>query len=107
VGALIYGSIIILAMFAVFLIFLYIFNQLHDKHLLQEQQRILALQNKAQKEMFDLQNMMAEKANRRWHDFRFQTNHLIELLEMGGTQAALEYLKENQEADKESNIETI
>ena len=106
-GTLLYGSIIILAMLTVFLIFVYIFNQLHDKYLLQEQQRILAIQNKMQKEMFELQYEVAEKTNRRWHDFRFQSNHLIELLEMGGTQAALEYLNEHQKSDEGSKIVTM
>lgn len=97
---LLYGSTIILTLFMVFFTFYYIFSQLHDKNLIQEQQRILSLQTKAQWEMFERQKEEAEKSNRRWHDLRFHTNNMIELLEGGDTATALHYLKEQNGMDE-------
>ena len=97
---LLYGSTIIFVLFTMFFTFYYIFSQLHDKNLIQEQQRILSLQTKAQWELFELQKEEAEKSNRRWHDLRFHTNILIELLEGGDTATALCYLKEQYRMDE-------
>ncbi len=71
----------------------YVFNQLREKYLLQEQQRILTLQNKAQLDQFAQQKETAELTNHRWHDLRHSTQELIELLEAGEAEAALAYLK--------------
>lgn len=85
---------ILLLMMAVFFVFNYVLNQLHDKYLIQEQQRILTMQNKAQLEQFERQREAAEISNRRWHDLRHNTRQLIELIEAGQVDQALEYLKE-------------
>ena len=88
------GFLILLMMAAIFFVFNYVFNQLHDKYLMQEQQRILTLQNKAQLEQFERQREAAELSNRRWHDLRHNTRQLIELIETGNVDRALDYLKE-------------
>ncbi len=88
------GFLILLMMVAIFFVFNYVLNQLHDKYLMQEQQRILALQNKAQLEQFERQREAAEISNRRWHDLRHNTRQLIELIESGNVDRALDYLKE-------------
>jgi hypothetical protein len=87
-------SIITLVLALTFWVFFYILRQLHEKYLLQEQQRILDIQDKAQQDQFQLQKENADKANRRWHDLRHSTQELIELLEEGNSDAALIYLKE-------------
>lgn len=97
--ALLSACLMIFILTVVFILFLYIFNQLHDKYLAQEQQRILILQNKAMYEQFEQQKIASEKANRRWHDMRHHTTELINLLEAGETEQALQYLKEQQGMD--------
>lgn len=86
--------IIVLIMATIFAVFNYVFNQLHEKYLVQEQRRILTMQNKAQKDQFEQLKEAAEKTNRRWHDMRHNTHELIGLLEAGNTEMALDYLKE-------------
>jgi|GEM_PF-3004018 hypothetical protein len=86
-------SIIIFIMGSVFFVFFYIFRLLHEKYVVQEQKRILSMQNKAQHDQFEQQKEAAEKTNRRWHDMRHHTRELIELLEQGNNEAALTYLK--------------
>jgi hypothetical protein len=103
--SLLYSNLIILFMLIIFITFFYVFQQLHDRNLLQEQQRILALQSKVQWEMFEYQKEASENANRKWHDFRFHTNNLIELLEEDKIDMALTYLKEQQILDIPENIE--
>jgi hypothetical protein len=88
--------ITVLIMATVFLVFNYVFNQLHEKFLIQEEKRILSMQNKAQRDQFEQQKEMAEKTNRRWHDLRHNTQELIELLETGNVDIALSYLKEQR-----------
>ncbi len=95
---------IILMMTAVFLVFNYVLTQLHEKYLLQEQRRILAMQNKAQLDQFEQQRESSEKSNRRWHDLRHGTQQLIDLLEDGKVDTALEYLKEQR---GEAQVEKI
>ncbi len=85
---------ILVLMIAIFFVFNYVLNQLHDKYLVQEQQRILTLQNKAQLEQFERQREAAEISNRRWHDLRHNTQQLIELIEAGNGDQALDYLRE-------------
>jgi hypothetical protein len=85
---------VLLLMTAVFFVLNYVLNQLHDRYLVQEQQRILTLQNKAQLEQFERQREAAEISNRRWHDLRHNTQQLIELIESGNVDNALDYLKE-------------
>ncbi len=97
---LLYGSTVIFILFMMFFTFYYIFSQLYDKNFIQEQQRILSLQTKAQWEMFERQKEEAEKSNRRWHDLRFHMNNMIELLEGGETATALLYLKEQYSMDE-------
>ncbi|HWT75969.1 MAG TPA: ATP-binding protein [Mobilitalea sp.] len=85
--------VIILILAAVFLVINYFFDQLHEKYLIQEQKRILSMQNKAQYDQFEQFKEDAEKTNRRWHDMRHNMQELIELLEAGNTDQALSYLK--------------
>jgi sensor histidine kinase regulating citrate/malate metabolism len=92
-------------MLIIFITFFYIFHQLHERNLLQEQQRILALQSKAQWGMFEYQKQASDMTNRKWHDFRFHSNNLIELLEEGKIDMALTYLKEQQILDIPENVE--
>ncbi|MDF2487242.1 MAG: hypothetical protein K0R46_3410, partial [Herbinix sp.] len=87
---------IVVMMSTIFIIFNYILNQLHEKYLLQEQRRILAMQNKAQLDQFEQQRAESEKSNRRWHDLRHGTQQLIELLETGKIEIAIDYLKEQR-----------
>lgn len=87
-------TITVMILIVVFIVFYYIFLQLHEKNIVQEQKRILSLQNKAQLEQFEQQKEAAEKSNRRWHDMRHHTMQMIELLESGNTEEALAYLKE-------------
>lgn len=94
VEALFSACLMICILTVVFILFLYIFKQLHEKYLAQEQQRILVLQNKAMYEQFEQQKAASEKANRRWHDMRHHTTELINLLESGETEQALQYLRE-------------
>ena len=89
-------AIISLLILVVFWILYYVFKQLHEKYLIQEQQRILVIQSKAQLDKFEQQKEMAEMANRRWHDLRHSTQELIELLEAGELETALAYLKEQR-----------
>jgi hypothetical protein len=91
------ATILILA--TVFAVFNYIFDQLHEKYLVQEQKRILDMQNKAQRDQFEQQRITAEKTNRRWHDLRHNIQELIELLEAGDTDTAIAYLKEQRGMD--------
>lgn len=90
---------IIIIMATVFLVFIYIFNQLHEMLMVREQKKLLDLQNKAQLEQFLQQKEATEKSNRRWHDMRHHTHELIELLEAGKTEDALNYLKEQRGID--------
>ncbi len=87
---------ILITVLAVFYVFNYILNQLHEKYMIQEQQRLLVMQNKAQQEQFERQKESAEKSNRRWHDLRHNTQQLIELMEAGNMEQALAYLKEQR-----------
>jgi len=80
----------------VFWVLYYVFKQLHEKHLIQEQKRILAIQNKAQLDHFEQQKEMAEMTNRRWHDLRHSMQELIDLLEAGNVDSAMTYLKEQR-----------
>ena len=89
--------VIVLLLAVIFILFLYVFQELHDRYRTQEQQRILLLQNKAQREQYEQQKYVSEISNRRWHDLRHHTLALIELLEAGDTAKALEYLKEQNE----------
>lgn len=88
--------LIVLMLGAIFTVFNYVLRQLHEKYQLQEQRRILAMQNKAQLDQFELQREAAEKSNRRWHDLRYGTQQLIELLEAGNIETAINYLKEQR-----------
>lgn len=88
--------IAIIIMATVFIVFFYVFAQLHEKYIVQEQKRILAIQNKAQREQYEQQKEDAEKTNRRWHDMRHNLQELIELLEAGNIESALTYLKEQR-----------
>lgn len=88
--------IISLLILVVLWILYYVFKQLHEKYLMQEQQRILTMQNKAQLDQFEQQKEMAELTNRRWHDLRHSTQELIELLEAGEVDAAMAYLKQQR-----------
>ncbi len=87
---------LLILMIAVFFVFNYVLNQLHGKYLMQEQQRILTMQNKVQQEQFERQREAAEISNRRWHDLRHSTHLLIELIESGNVEQALTYLKEQR-----------
>lgn len=89
----------ILMMATVFFVFNYVLQQLHEKYLVQEQRRILDMQNKAQLDQFEQQREAAEKSNRRWHDLRHSIQQLIEFIETGNTELALSYLKEQQGMD--------
>ncbi len=89
----------------VFWVLYYVFQQLHEKYLVQEQQRIFSMQNKAQLDQFEQQKEMAEKSNRRWHDFRHSIQELIELMEAGETEAALAYLKEQRGMSEVPKVE--
>jgi signal transduction histidine kinase len=89
-------AIISLLILVVFWILYYVFKQLHEKYLIQEQQRILTIQSKAQLDKFEQQKEMAEMTNRRWHDLRHSTQELIELLEAGELETAMSYLKEQR-----------
>ncbi len=90
-------SITVLMMIFVFVMILYMFKQLHEKYMIQEQQRILQLQNKAQLDQFTLFKEDSEKSNRRWHDLRHNTQGIIEILEQGDADKAIMYLKESME----------
>lgn len=93
---LVVSSIAIIIMVAVFGVFFYIFTQLHENYIIREQKRILSVQNKAQLDQFVQQKEASEKANRRWHDLRHNTEELIGLLETGDTETAITYLKEQR-----------
>ncbi|PKM73127.1 MAG: hypothetical protein CVU91_06055 [Firmicutes bacterium HGW-Firmicutes-16] len=90
------GVIISLLILVVFWILYYVFKQLHEKYLIQEQQRILTIQCKAQMDNLEQQKEIAEMTNRRWHDLRHSTQELIELLEAGELNTAMAYLKEQR-----------
>ncbi len=96
VEVLLVSSVIVVFMIIIFVVFYYVFIELHDKYLVQEQKRILSIQNKAQRDQFISQKEAAEKTNRRWHDLRHNTEELIGLLEAGNTDMALAYLKEQR-----------
>lgn len=81
-------------MASVYIVIFYMFQQLHEKYMMQEQRRMLAMQNKAQLDQHILFREAAEKTNRRWHDARHSTQTLIKLLESGDTETALVQLKE-------------
>ncbi|MBI9095521.1 MAG: GHKL domain-containing protein [Sphaerochaeta sp.] len=81
-------------MVAVYAVIFYMFQQLHEKYIVLEQQRILAMQNKAQFEQYLLFKETSETMNRRWHDLRHTTQVMIELLESGDTDTALSNLKD-------------
>jgi hypothetical protein len=91
---------IILMMAAIFMVFDYVLKQLHERYLLQEQRRVLAMQNKAQLDQFEQHLEAAEKSNRRWHDLRHGIQQLIELLEVGDVELAIDYLKEQRGTDQ-------
>lgn len=95
---------IILMMLAIFMVFDYVLSQLHEKYLLQEQRRVLAMQNKAQLDQFEQHREDAEKSNRRWHDLRHGIQQLIELLEAGEVKMAIDYLKEQRGADQITKV---
>lgn len=86
--------VVILILAIVFFIFHYIFDQLHEKYLVQEQKRILSMQNKAQRDQLEQLKETTERTNRRWHDMRHHVQELIELLEKGDSDKTLLYLKE-------------
>lgn len=90
------SSLVVIFMINVLAVFYYVFIQLHDKYVVQEQQRILFMQIKAQRDQFIQQKEAAEKTNRRWHDLRHNTEELIGLLEAGDTETAIDYLKEQR-----------
>ena len=90
----------ILMMTMVFIVFNFILKELHEKYLVQEQKRILDIQNKAQWDQFEQQREANEKMNRRWHDLRHSTQQLIDLLEAGNAETALTYLKEQRGIDQ-------
>ncbi|NCB02788.1 MAG: GHKL domain-containing protein, partial [Spirochaetia bacterium] len=56
---------------------------------------ILSMQSKAQEEQFLLYHEISEKSNRRWHDLRHTTQIMVDLLEQGNTEVAIEYLKDS------------
>ncbi len=87
-------SATIILMTSVYAVIFYMFQQLHEKYMVQEQQRLLAMQNKAQLDQHILFKEVAEKTNRRWHDLRHTTQMMIELLESGDTNTALRHLKD-------------
>ncbi len=87
-------SATIVLMGSVYVVIFYMFQQLHEKYMVQEQRRMLAMQNKAQLDQHIMFMEAAEKTNRRWHDARHTTQTLIELLESGKTETALVHLKE-------------
>lgn len=89
-------AIITILIFVVLWILYYVFMQLHEKYLLQERQRILSIQCKAQMDNLLQQKEIAEMTNRRWHDMRHSTQELIELLEAGETEKAMQYLKQQR-----------
>lgn len=89
-------TFLIAMMATIFMVFNYVLTQLHEKYMLQEQRRILDMQNKAQLEQFEQQREAAEKSNRRWHDLRHGTQQLIDLLEEGNIDKAIRYLKEQR-----------
>jgi hypothetical protein len=80
----------------VFFVLYYVFKQLHEKHLIQEQQRILVMQNKAQLDQFVQQKEITEIENRRWHDLRHSMQELIDLIEAGKVDTALAYMREQR-----------
>lgn len=88
-----------------FWVLYYVINQLHEKYLAQEQQRILTMQNKAQQKQFEQYQEMSEKMNRRWHDLRHSMQELIDLLEAGDTGMALAYLKEQSGIEEVPKID--
>lgn len=87
-------SVTIVLMASVYAVFFYMFFLLHEKNMVQEQGRMLAMQNKAQFDQHVLFKETAEKSNRRWHDMRHNTQAIIDLLESGDTAVALGYLKD-------------
>ena len=93
------GSVTTLVMGIVFGVIIYMFNQLHQKYIILEQQRMLSMQNKAQLNQFLLFKDSADKSNRRWHDLRHNTQTMIELLESGNTHTAIEYLKDQMHSN--------
>ncbi|MDF2538619.1 MAG: hypothetical protein K0S76_1640 [Herbinix sp.] len=86
--------ITIIIMMTVFVVFSYVFDQLHEKYLVLEQKRILDMQNKAQRDQFEHHKEASEITNRRWHDMRHNILEIIELLENGKAEIAISYLKE-------------
>lgn len=93
-GVLYVTSGTVVGMTAAYIVIFYMFQQVQEKYLVQEQQRTLTLQNKAQLDQHILFRDAAEKSNRRWHDLRHNTLTLIALLESGKTEEALGYLHE-------------
>ncbi len=89
-------SMLFVLIFIVFWVLYYVFKQLHEKHLIQEQQRFLAIQNKVQLHQFQQQKEMSEMTNRRWHDLRHSMQELIDMLEAGDMDTAMAYLKEQR-----------
>ena len=97
-------STMIVFLSIVFGLMLYMFKQLHEKYIIQEQQRMLSMQNKAQLEHFLLSQEASEKSNRRWHDLRHNTQSVLELLESGDIKRATEYLKEHMNMPSISKV---
>jgi sensor histidine kinase regulating citrate/malate metabolism len=93
------GSASLIVMINAYVLIFYMFWQLHEKYIGQEQRRILTLQNRAQLEQHVLFKEAAEKSNRRWHDLRHTNHALIQLLEKGDTTTALQYVKEQMNID--------
>ena len=87
----------IIMMASMYGVIFYMFQQLHEKYRVLEQQRILTMQNKAQMDQHILFKEATEKTNRRWHDLRHTIQMMIELLESGDTNTAIGYLKEQMD----------
>lgn len=95
----------VVVMSIIYLIFIYVFKQLQEKYMVQEQKRILDMQNKAQRDQFEQQREASEKSNRRWHDLRHNMQELIEMLEAGKVDMAISYLKEQRGVDNVPKVE--
>ena len=92
-------SISLLVMTIFYIVIFYMFMQLHEKYLIQEQQKILAIQNKAQLDQFISFKESSDESNRRWHDYSHNTEQLIDFLESDEVDDALDYLKKLRKSD--------
>jgi len=88
------STVTVVMMATVYGVIFYVFQQIHEKYRVLEQQRTLTMQNKAQMEQHILFKEASETSNRRWHDLRHNTQTIIELLESGDTDTALGYLRD-------------